>query len=130
MATSRAAGNVAKIRDIINVQDPLFGAVGDGSTYDTAAILAAIAAAKTASDAIGIAAANSNHPVSWFPTPIVWLDQAAYKVSAQITSAAPRIKLHGHNALISTLVNGVLPADYLVKFTAAYYLEVEGISFG
>lgn len=31
MTTSKGAGNVAKLRDIVNVTDPLFGAKDDGA---------------------------------------------------------------------------------------------------
>src|SRR5260221_364660 len=47
MTTSKAAGNVAKLRNFIDVTDPRFGAKGDGSTDDYTAITAAIAALPT-----------------------------------------------------------------------------------
>ncbi len=41
---SQALSNVFKLKDIINVKDPAFGAKGDGVTDDTAAFAAALAA--------------------------------------------------------------------------------------
>lgn len=38
MATSKGAGNVAKLKRFIDVMDPKYGAVGDGSTDDLTAL--------------------------------------------------------------------------------------------
>lgn len=42
MTTSKSAGNVAKLRSIVNVKDPAWGAKGDASTNDTAALYNAV----------------------------------------------------------------------------------------
>lgn len=44
MANSKGIGNVFKLRDIVNVKDPTYGAKGDGTTNDRAAIALADAA--------------------------------------------------------------------------------------
>ncbi len=44
MATSKAAGNKAKLADFVNPKDPTYGAIGDGTTDDSAAITSTIAA--------------------------------------------------------------------------------------
>jgi hypothetical protein len=79
---SKARSNVWKLRDIINVKDPAYGAKGDGVTDDTAAIVAAIAAAAAAvSGATGAAV--------YFPT-------GTYMISSTIT-LPNRVALHGAN---------------------------------
>lgn len=48
MTQSKALGNVFKLRDTFNVKDPAYGAKGDGSTDDTAALAAVRTAAAAA----------------------------------------------------------------------------------
>src|SRR5258706_11668724 len=49
MTASKAAGNVAKLRDIVDISDPVYGAALDGVTDDRAALLAAVATGKIVS---------------------------------------------------------------------------------
>lgn len=66
MTQSKALGSVFKLNSIINVKDPAYGARGDGTTDDTAAIQSAI----TAAQAIGAA---------------VYLPFGSYLVSSTLT---------------------------------------------
>lgn len=52
MAQSKALGNVVKLRDIVNIKEPGFGAKCDDATDDTAAWTAALAAAFAAGVAL------------------------------------------------------------------------------
>ena len=47
MAKSQALRNVFKLHDVVNVKDPTFGAKGDGTGDDTAAIQAVIDSIST-----------------------------------------------------------------------------------
>lgn len=62
---SKAFGNVYKLRDVLSVRDPAFGARGDGTTDDTVALQAALDAATAAA--------------------IVWFPGKDYITSAQLT---------------------------------------------
>jgi hypothetical protein len=59
-ATARTLQN--KLRDVISVKD--FGAVGDGSTDDTAAIQAALTAAATSSGSVYIPATTNSYKIT------------------------------------------------------------------
>ncbi len=116
----------AKLRETVSVKD--FGAVGDGAADDTAAIQAALDYAATLAASLAQPAGilvNSSQPAVEVHFP-----PGKYKVTAQIVVTTARIRLFGENALLWTGVNGVLPASYLVKFTAGYYTVVQGLSFG
>lgn len=56
MPTSKALSNVVKLRNIVDVQDPTFGAKGTGAIDDTAAMTAAFASAISTGHALFLSA--------------------------------------------------------------------------
>lgn len=89
---------------IFNVKDPVYGAVGDGSTDDTAAIQAAINAANTAGGGK------------------VYLPRSTYKLSAALTLQS-NIELYGDGPatiLSGTLTSTTDPVLYAVSETGMY----------
>jgi len=81
--TGAVATNVQeKLREFVSVKD--FGAVGDGTTDDTAAIQAAL-------DAI---VATGKRGTLWFPA-------GTYKLTASLTVDISRVSIRGQNATLS-----------------------------
>ena len=92
-----------RITDMVNVKDPAYGAIGDGAADDTAAIIAAIAAAVTK----GIRN--------------VYFPGGTYKVTSPINITALGLILHGDGMQTSKLVaSGNFAALLQFAGTAAY----------
>lgn len=84
---SQGRSNVYKLRDIINAKDPVYGAKGDGTTDDAAALLAAFAAVPANGGAI-------------------YLPAGSYLCASQLTHTK-RIKIIGEGTSESAASNGV-----------------------
>lgn len=119
MATSKALGNVFKLRNIIDVMDPRFGAKGDGTTDDTTAIQAAIDFAR--------AVPNGE---LYFPPNVV---SAAYKVTAPLTITGP-MKIRGAGPNAVTLMGiGMSAGQHILDFNCqavdvVEHIEVSGLT--
>jgi len=101
----------------LNVKAKRFGAVGDGTTDDTTAINACIAAANAL-----------NEPV------IVLFPPGTYKVTAQLTTPDAYVSLHGAahrgTATIKSYVHDtLLYLDEAIDTQNAKYLSVENLNF-
>ena len=107
----------AKLREIeISIKD--FGAVGDGSTDDTAAITASIAAAKA------LIAAGRTGVILKFPA-------GQYRVSSTIVVDTSFIRLVGEGKKVSRLVRSTA-YGHTLNVTNGGYLEdirIEGLGF-
>lgn len=113
MTTSRAAGNVAKLRDIVNVKDPRFGAKGDGVTDDASAI----AAADTAAAALGVAV--------FFPPGTYMVDISARALAIQKTASW----IGNGDATIKRKDFTASTAYYLIQEIGQTGLLTEGLIF-
>lgn len=95
---SKARSNVWKLRPIINVQDPEYGAKGDGVTDDSAAIKAAVNAAAALT--LG---AYQNRASVYFPPGVYLIGTSAVLTESNTTSIRGGIDFHGDGADTSVL---------------------------
>lgn len=109
MTTSKAAGNVAKLRPIFSVRDPAYGARGDGSTDDTAAIQAAVTAAN---------AANAD----------VYFPAGTYKLTGAITIYS-NMRLFGVGGHLGSLLRQFTSNTAIFTYANAEGLEIDHLAF-
>jgi hypothetical protein len=103
--------------------------VGDGVTDDTAAIQAALDHAHTVTTTKGLSSSSSNMIVSAFPAPIVFFPAGVYKISSELQVNAARIVIKGERSILSTIVDGVLPSDFIIRFNDGFNTTVEDMVF-
>lgn len=107
-ATARTAQ--AKLRDIVSVKD--FGAVGDGSTDDTAAIQAALNAADSAQLKLHIPGTPNG-----------------YKITAPLTINSTGLSIEGDGAYVTQLIASGNFSEILKFNGSTLYASIAGVSF-
>lgn len=125
MTTSKAAGNVAKLRDQINVRDPAYGAKGDGVTDDTVAIQAALTYAA------------QNNAKVYFPRGVYLVSTGLTMNGVSASTYGRIVRLEGDGSHSDDTVAGTVlkwngtsdVANTLFKANGIYKLICKGIAF-
>lgn len=113
---------------VINVKDPEYGAVGDGSTDDTAAITAAFTAANASRQEIGAQESGSLPNISGYvisgTEPIVYFPPGKYKITASVGAGSNSIRIVGSGALL-------ISADRTISLLSigTFNVTVQGMIF-
>jgi len=116
-AAQRATKFISKTSPVIDVTHPDFGATGDGTTDDTAAINAAIAAVPSATAVAdtGLTARKAGSAVIFFPVPT-----AFYRVTAEISIPVDKnVVLTGPGSHSSRIKMDNAAVSYIFKIRAS-----------
>ena len=134
MSQSKALGNVFKLRDIVNVKDPAFGAKGDGTTDDTTAIQAAndsLASGGTLFFPKGTYKITST--LNLKRNGMRWVGDGFENTNIAYVNAAGGTAVAGHTSNLSTITNCEITEITFSSTAAAtdpaIYLDITTMSY-
>lgn len=112
MTTSKAMGNVFKLRDIVDIKDPLFGAKGDGTTDDSTAVYDAITATPAGGEL-------------WIRAGTFIIDREYYLTSAITLRGPGTLKLKDNSSVFNDSANPYTRYLFHVRASEVRFIGVK-----